>query len=191
MKGRWVVFSIPLLLFIGMAYFLATGLENDPKKLPSMALDKPLPPFQLSSLQDPQTLITEKDLEGPALVNVWATWCPSCRIEHPVLNSLSQAGIPIYGIDHTDEREAAKAYLNLHGNPYRLVIFDENGELGLDLGITGAPETFMIDADGVVRYHHVGVVDERAWRDVLWPKWRAIGGFDPTSQQQPSGKSES
>lgn len=182
MKGRWLVFSIPLLVFVGMAYFLATGLENDPKKLPSMALDKPLPGFSLTLLEDPTQTITESDIKGPALLNVWATWCPSCRIEHPVLNSLSQAGIPIYGIDHTDERQAAIAYLKLHGNPYKQVIFDESGELGLDLGITGAPETFMIDDQGIVRYHHVGIVDEKSWREILWPKWQAIGGFDPNSQ---------
>lgn len=179
MKGRWFVFSIPLILFIGMSYFLATGLENDPKKLPSMALDKPLPSFRLTALQDAEQIITPADLKGPALVNVWATWCPSCQIEHPVLNYLAKSGITIYGIDHTDERQAAIAYLNTHGNPYKLVIFDELGELGLDLGITGAPETFIIDEQGIVRYHHVGIVDEKSWRDLLWPRWQAVGGFDP------------
>lgn len=190
MGGRWLLFSIPLILFAVMAYFLATGLENDPKKLPSMQLNKPLPSFQLASLHDPNKILTEKDLKGPALINVWATWCPSCRIEHPVLNELAKAGIPIYGIDHTDERQAALAYLKLHGNPYQLVVFDKSGELGLDLGITGAPETFLVDAKGVVRYHHVGVVDEKAWRSVLWPKWLEIGGFNP-NQKSPGQSGES
>lgn len=181
MSSRWLVFSIPLIVFLVMAYFLATGLENDPKKLPSMQLNKKLPSFQLSSLHDPQQMITEKSIKGPALLNVWATWCPSCRIEHPVLLQLSKAGIPIYGIDHTDEREAAIAYLKLHGDPYRLVIFDESGELGLDLGITGAPETFLIDGNGVVRHHHVGIVDQQSWTERFWPIWQDVGGFDPTA----------
>ena len=191
MKGRWFIYSIPLLVFVVMGYFLATGLQNDPKELPSMALDKPLPGFSLTSLHDPNVIVTEKDLAGPALVNVWATWCPSCRIEHPVLEALAEAGIPIYGIDHVDEREAAKTYLELKGNPYRLVVFDDKGGLGLDLGITGTPETFMIDADGIVRYHHVGLVDERAWREVLWPRWKAIGGFDPNEQAPSPVENES
>ncbi|MCG8312212.1 MAG: DsbE family thiol:disulfide interchange protein [Pseudomonadales bacterium] len=168
------------MVFAVMAYFLATGLENDPKKLPSMILDKPLPPFKLASLDDPNRYVEPSDIKGPALLNVWATWCPSCRIEHPVLIQLAQAGIRIYGIDHTDVRETAMAYLKSHGNPYTQVIFDEDGELGLDLGITGAPETFIVDEQGIVRLHHVGVVDEHSWRNTLWPKWLEIGGVDPS-----------
>ncbi|MCG8673438.1 MAG: DsbE family thiol:disulfide interchange protein [Pseudomonadales bacterium] len=166
-----------------MAYFLATGLEHDPKELPSMQLHNAVPPFELTSVDDPSQIITQADFKGPALINLWATWCPSCRIEHPVLNQLAKAGITIYGIDHTDERQAAQAYLKLHGNPYALNVFDEEGELGLDMGITGAPETFLIDAEGIVRCHHVGIVDEKAWRDVLWPVWLDVGGFDPTKSQ--------
>ncbi|PIE40716.1 MAG: DsbE family thiol:disulfide interchange protein [Gammaproteobacteria bacterium] len=183
MKGRWLVFSIPLILFLVMAYFLATGLENDPKELPSMQLNNPLPAFQLTALENPEKILTEKNLKGPALINVWATWCPSCRIEHPVLNRLAQAGITIYGIDHTDERAAAIEYLKQQGNPYSLVVFDHDGELGLDMGITGAPETFLIDAQGIVRYHHVGIVNEQSWREILWPNWLDMGGSDPTEKQ--------
>lgn len=182
MKTRWLIFSIPLLMFVGMFYFFATQIGEDNKALPSMALGNPLPAFSLTELEDPSRIITQGDVKGPALLNVWATWCPSCRIEHPVLNSLSQAGIPIYGIDHADERQAALTYLKNYGNPYTRVIFDEAGELGLDLGITGAPETFMIDAEGIVRYHHVGIVDEKSWRSLLWPQWQAIDGVDPNEQ---------
>lgn len=190
MSSRVLIFSVPLVLFIVMAYFLATGLENDPKKLPSMQLNKSLPAFQLTALEDPSIVLTEKSFKGPAIINVWATWCPSCRIEHPVLNRLAKAGITIYGVDHVDERQTAIAYLEQHGNPYALVAFDDEGELGLDMGITGAPESFLVDADGVVRYHLVGILDEDAWRNKLWPIWLDMGGFDPTKSNTASKAAE-
>lgn len=177
-------FVLPLIIFTGIGFFLWSGLQQDPTQLPSMQTGKTLPKFSVPALDNPDTLITQDDIKGPALLNLWATWCPSCRIEHPVLNELARSGIRIYGIDHVDEREAAIAYLKLHGNPYTQVLFDKSGELGVDLGITGAPETFLVDAKGVVRFHHVGVVDEKAWREILWPQWLAMGGNRPTSNHE-------
>ncbi len=115
-------------------------------------------------------MLTRADIAGQvALVNVWATWCVSCRIEHPYLDTLAQAGIPIYGINYKDEDAAALRWLQELGNPYVATIADREGSLGLDMGVYGAPETYLLDAGGVIRYRHVGVVDEQVWREVLQP----------------------
>lgn len=176
MKSKWLLMTLPLILFIGMGIFLAGGLQTDPSLLPSAKLDKPIPAFRLSSLSDPEKVLTHTDIKGPAFINVWGTWCPSCQMEHPLLVELAKGGIPIYGLNYKDDRVAANQYLQRLGNPYKDVIFDDKGDLGLDLGVYGAPETFLIDAKGIIQYRHVGDISADTWRKTLWPRWQALAG---------------
>lgn len=155
---------VPLVIFLVLGFFLYQGLQIDPTKLPSALIDKPLPTFEISSLYNEQQLLTADDLKGkPALLNVWATWCPSCKQEHAQLNRIREEGYVIHGINYKDDRGKAKEWLRRYLDPYTHNIFDEKGSLGLDLGVYGAPETYIIDANGVIRYKHVGVVDEKVW----------------------------
>ncbi len=160
---------LPLILFTILAMFLFRGLALDPKALPSALIDRPMPSFSLPQL-GAQTLLSAADLRGEvALLNVWATWCVSCRVEHPYLGKLADEGVTIYGLNYKDDDAAAMQWLQQLGNPYRLNIADREGSLGLDLGVYGAPETYLLDAKGVIRYRHVGVIDERVWRESLEP----------------------
>ena len=119
-------------------------------------------------MKDEQRLITDADLKGkPALVNVWATWCVACKVEHPVLNRLAAQGVVIHGVNYKDDNAAAQKWLKEFHDPYQLNIRDERGSLGLDLGVYGAPETFMVDKQGVIRHKFVGVIDDRVWREQL------------------------
>ncbi len=165
---------LPLVIFVVLAGFLYRGLSLDPMELPSALIDKPLPAFSLTALADGRVLTRDDVIGDPALFNVWATWCISCRAEHPYLQRLADTGIPIYGINYKDEDQAARRWLQELGDPYRANIVDREGSLGVDLGVYGAPETYLVDADGVIRYRHVGVVDDRVWRDTLEPLWREV-----------------
>ncbi len=165
---------LPLLAFAVLSIFLFRGLWLDPREMPSALLGRPVPAFSLPQLGEPGQL-SEADLAGQAgLLNVWATWCPSCRVEHPYLVQLAERGIPVYGLNYKDEDGAALKWLEDLGDPYRFNIADREGTLGLDLGVYGAPETYLIDAAGVVQYRHVGVVDERVWQTVLEPLYRQL-----------------
>ena len=169
---------VPLILFAVLALFLLRGLELDPREMPSALIDNPLPEFTLPSLGRDQ-LISRKDVVGRVvLLNVWATWCVSCRVEHPYLQLLADQGVPIYGVDYKDDDADALRWLEELGNPYVANIADREGTLGLDLGVYGAPETYLIDAAGVIRYRHVGVVDERVWRTILQPLYRELNAGD-------------
>ncbi|MFK8041708.1 DsbE family thiol:disulfide interchange protein [Congregibacter sp.] len=162
MSSRLKLF-VPLGLFLLLAVLLFRGLSLDPQALPSALIDKPLPAFTLPALSDEQPL-TDADLVGaPLLLNVWATWCISCRVEHPYLQRLADTGVLIYGVNYKDDSTAARGWLEQLGDPYRDSIVDAQGTLGLDLGVYGAPETYFVDAKGVIRYRHVGVIDERVW----------------------------
>ena len=169
-----LILLVPLALFLGMAAFLYKGLFLDPQELPSALIDKPLPAFSLQDLKSDQRLITEKDLKGPALVNVWATWCPTCKAEHQMLNSLAKAGVVIYGINYKDDAEAARKWLQDYLDPYQVNVSDPQGSLGINLGVYGAPETFLIDAQGIIRHKYVGAIDERVWRQELAPRYQAL-----------------
>lgn len=160
---------LPLILFAVLALFLYRGLQLDPRELPSALIDRPLPAFELPALGQDRVLTREQVIGEVALFNVWATWCVSCRVEHPYLHMLAERGVPIYGVNYKDEDADALRWLAELGDPYRLNIVDAQGTLGLDLGVYGAPETYLVDAAGVIRYRHVGVVDERVWRDILQP----------------------
>jgi len=164
------MFIIPFILFLAVAAFLFKGLGNDPSQLPSTLLGQPVPAFSLPSLADPNRILTEKDLHGkPVLLNVWATWCPTCLAEHGELQRLAGEGVRIIGVNYKDYRQAAETFLANHGNPYEHVIFDEKGDLGLDLGVYGAPETFVIDAQGIIRYRLVGMVTAQVYQEKLKP----------------------
>lgn len=166
---RWKLF-IPLVVFFVMGGMLFKGLSLDPNDLPSVLIDKPMPEFSLPSLHDQTVLLDQNVLKGQSyLLNIWGTWCPSCRYEHPYLVELSKMGIPIVGINWRDDADAAKALLKKTGDPYTQNIFDEEGVLAMALGVTGAPETFIVDAEGVIRYKRTGVVNEEIWTSTMAP----------------------
>ena len=161
---------IPLVMFVVLSVLLYQGLKKDPNELPSVLIDKPVPAFSLPSLNDESIQLTAETFKGrPYLLNVWATWCPSCKSEHPYLLKLAQMGVPIVGLNYKDEQEEAKQLLATMGNPYLDNIVDKEGILGLDLGVYGAPETFLVDAKGVIRHKVVGVVTEEIWVAELAP----------------------
>ncbi len=136
-----------------------------------------MPEFSVPTLD--QREVTRADLLGAvALINVWATWCPSCHAEHAYLNQLAREGVPIFGINYKDEPAAARRWLEQKGDPYRINLVDESGRLGLDLGVTGAPETYLIDAAGVVRMRYQGPIDERVWRQKIKPLFDRLRAGD-------------
>lgn len=154
--------------------FLFRGLSLDPKELPSALIDKPFPEFTLPSLGEEGALSSANLAGEVSLLNVWATWCVACRVEHPYLQTLADDGITIYGLNYKDEDVEALRWLSDLGNPYRFNIADRDGTLGLDLGVYGAPETYLLDERGVIRYRHVGVVDERVWLNILKPLYEEL-----------------
>ena len=164
-------YLVPLAIFIVLVVVLAIGLKLDPRYVPSPLIDKPAPEFTLTELANPTTQVAKADLLGrPLLLNVWASWCSACRVEHPLLVELAQAkGIEIVGLNYKDTREEAGAWLTEHGNPYRRSIFDPEGRLGLDLGVYGVPETFVLDAQGVIRFKQVGPLTPEAWTQDIEP----------------------
>ena len=169
-----LILLLPLALFLGVAVFLYRGLFLNPQELPSALIDKPLPAFSLPDLKDEQRLITEKDLKGPALVNVWATWCPTCKAEHQMLNQLATAGVLFHCVNYKDDSVAARQWLKDYLDPYQVNVADPQGSLGINLGVYGAPETFLIDAQGIIRHKYVGAIDERVWREELAPRYQAL-----------------
>ncbi len=175
MHARLKLF-LPLILFGILALFLLRGLSLDPKEMPSALIDKPFPEFSLPALGGDAKLDKASVSGRVALFNVWATWCVSCRVEHPYLTELARQGVAIYGINYKDEDAAALGWLQQLGDPYIANIADREGTLGLDLGVYGAPETYLVDAQGMVRYRHVGVVDERVWTTVLLPLYTQLKG---------------
>lgn len=163
---RWILL-LPLVIFLGVAVLLYRGLFLNPAELPSALIGKPFPEFALREVQS-ERVLTRADLpDKPALVNVWGTWCVACRVEHPVLNKLAQQGVVIYGVNYKDVNADARKWLRDFHDPYQLNIRDDEGSLGLNLGVYGAPETFLIDSQGIIRYKFVGVVDETVWREQL------------------------
>ncbi|MFT6387853.1 MAG: cytochrome c biogenesis protein CcmG/thiol:disulfide interchange protein DsbE [Cellvibrionaceae bacterium] len=161
---------VPLFIFVVLAGFFWRGLSLDPSAMPSALIDKTFPEFSLPRLQDETQMTTKSDLLGEVtLVNIWATWCVSCRVEHPYLNKLKAEGIRIVGLNYKDDSSAARKWLTDLGNPYQWNIVDKDGRLGVDLGVFGAPETYVLDKQGVIRYKHVGVVDQRVWDEKFLP----------------------
>ena len=171
---------IPLSLFAGLTLVLLLGLDKDPTELPSALVGEPFPEFSLPSLQDRETLVTKQDFaDDGLLVNLWATWCFACRIEHPSLNALAEQGVKIVGLNYKDQRKAAKLWLLERGNPYAFNIYDDQGSLGIDLGVYGAPETYLVDAQGIIRHRRVGVVDKRVWEAEFAALYLELTGTAP------------
>ena len=172
---------LPLVAFVVVAAFFYVVLnridqgEYNPQDLPSALVNKPFPEFQMASLEDPSVQLSRADFLGDiVLINVWATWCISCRVEHPYLNKLAKQGLPIYGVNYKDDVAEARVWLkNLH-DPYVLSVVDADGRLGIDLGVFGAPETYLVDQQGLIRYKHVGVVNERVWTTILKPIYDSL-----------------
>lgn len=169
-------FLIPLIVFIAMVVFLAIGLTLDPREVPSPFIGKPAPSFSLPQVADAGQSFGNNDLKGRvSLLNVWASWCVSCRQEHPVLIELAKQNVlPIYGLNYKDEREAALGWLKRFGDPYIASAFDADGKVGIEWGVYGVPETFVIDKQGVIRYKQTGPVTEEVLKKTLLPLIRQL-----------------
>jgi len=164
-------FIWPFVIFVVLAGFLYVGLHLNPREVPSPLIGKPAPPFNLTQLHDPNKQFSSQEMRGKVwLLNVWASWCVSCRVEHPVLMALSRQNIvPIYGLDYKDKREAGLAWLQEAGNPYVLSASDMDGRIGIDYGVYGVPETYVIDKEGVIRYKQIGPVTQLSLHEKILP----------------------
>ena len=171
-------FLIPLLIFGVLVGFLAVGLGLNPREVPSPFIGKPAPLFSLSQLHQPDSSFSPKDMQGRVwLLNVWASWCVSCRQEHPVLVDLARHKIaPIIGLDYKDDREPAKGWLTEHGDPYNFSIWDRDGKIGIDYGVYGVPETFVIDKSGIVRMKHIGPLTQAVVSEKIIPLVKELNG---------------
>ena len=168
----------PLVLFVVLVGFLAFGLRLDPREVPSPLIDKPAPVFKTTLLDKPEVQLSKQDMMGKVwLLNVWASWCVACREEHPLLVEFARKGlVPIYGLNYKDTRPAGLAWLQRQGNPYTDSLFDGDGRIGIDYGVYGVPETFVIDRQGVIRYKRIGPVTEEVLRDEIEPLVRKLNG---------------
>jgi cytochrome c biogenesis protein CcmG/thiol:disulfide interchange protein DsbE len=175
-------FFIPAIGFFVLALILWRGLYLDPKELPSMLIDKPMPKFALTTVDGNE--ISNADLPNSMfLLNVWGSYCLPCLIEHPTLMRLAEEGeILVVGINYRDKKQLALDWLGDNGNPFAFSILDESGRFGIDLGVYGAPETYLVDADGVIRYRHVSVLDENVWRQDFLPAINKLQAESNTQQ---------
>lgn len=165
-------YSMPLVVIVVLLAFFYKGLGNDPGVLPSQYIGKPAPVFELPTLKDPARTVSNADLDGQvSLVNIWATWCGGCRTEHGFLMQLAERGdVPIYAINWRDQRDSALSFLDQLGDPFVASGFDEDGRVGIDWGVYGAPETFLIDPDGHVVYRFTGPLSDAAWQREFVPR---------------------
>lgn len=169
-------YIFPLLIFVIIVGILWKGLQQDPHRLPSTLINKSVVEFNYPSLGNPSQFVSNREFVGHvSLLNVWATWCITCQAEHAVLMEIARSKkVAVYGLNYKDTRNAAQLWLKKLGNPYQEIIFDEQGKLGIDLGVYGTPETFVIDAKGMIRYKHIGPISPTVWQEVLEPvvrKW--------------------
>lgn len=164
-------FIIPFIAFMAISVFLYIGLNLDPHEVPSPLIDKPAPAFTLPQLHEPGKQFSSKDMLGKVwLLNVWASWCVSCKEEHPVLLELARRNIvQIYGLDYKDKRADAEAVLARDGNPYVLSLVDAEGRIGIDYGVYGVPETYVIDKLGIIRHKQIGAVTPQALQEKILP----------------------
>lgn len=161
---------IPLVAVMALLGLLLLGLGLNSRDLPSPLVGKPAPAFTLEALEDPEVLLTEQDFIGEvALVNVWATWCSTCRAEKPLLLELARGGIPIHAFNYRDERDAALRYLEMTDSPYRTIAYDPAGDAGIDWGVYATPETYVLDAEGVIRYKRIGPLSRQLLLDEVLP----------------------
>jgi cytochrome c biogenesis protein CcmG/thiol:disulfide interchange protein DsbE len=164
-------YLIPLGLFLVLVVFLAIGLGRDPREVPSPLINKAAPTFRLPQLQDPSKTFSAEDMRGKVwILNVWASWCVSCRDEHPLLIEYAKSGaVPIYGLNWKDKREDALAWLNELGDPYVLSAADLEGRIAIDYGVYGAPETYLIDQNGTIRFKQIGALTPDVWSKKILP----------------------
>ncbi|HUL96967.1 MAG TPA: DsbE family thiol:disulfide interchange protein [Usitatibacter sp.] len=174
MKLRYI---LPLAAFFLLAVFLAVGLTRDPREIPSPFIGKPAPAFRVAELHEPARMIAPEDMKGKVwMLNVWASWCVSCRVEHPVLLDFARKNaVPIVGLDYKDQREDGLQWLQKLGNPYVASAFDEDGKIGIDYGVYGVPETFVIDKQGIIRYKQIGPVTPEALEAKILPLLKSLG----------------
>jgi cytochrome c biogenesis protein CcmG/thiol:disulfide interchange protein DsbE len=171
-------FLVPLAVFVVLVGFLAVGLKLDPREVPSPLIGKPAPAFALARLDNPQQTIRKEDLLGKVwILNVWASWCAACREEHPHLVAYSRTGqAPLYGLNYKDTRPDAVGWLARFGDPYEASLFDPDGRLGLDLGVYGVPETFVIDKEGRIRFKQIGPVTPEVIQTKIVPLVKELNG---------------
>ena len=167
---------LSLIGFLILLLVLWRGLNYNPSNLPSALINKPAPKFTLTILQSPNQVFNQNDLTGHiSLVNVWASWCGACRYEHPILMDLnSSQQVVIYGIDYKDDRAKANAWIKQYGDPYRKVGFDPSGITSINWGVYGTPETFLLDAKGIIRYRHVGPLTHLVWQQEFVPQIKRL-----------------
>jgi len=179
-RGRSAMRWLPLAVFAALALLLAAGVwlsrNPDRQALPSPLIGKPAPAFDLPVLHEPERTVSSAQLRGqPYLLNVWGSWCPECRVEHPVLTRFAESRrLRVVGYNWNDEPADALRWLEQFGNPYWLVLADRDGRVAIDWGIYGAPETFLVDADGVIRWKHVGPLSDKVVHDQLLPQLAAL-----------------
>jgi cytochrome c biogenesis protein CcmG/thiol:disulfide interchange protein DsbE len=168
---KHVRYLVPFGILLVLLYFLRAGLSLNPKEVPSPLIGKPSPAFSLPRLDQPEQRVSLDDLRGQVwMLNVWASWCVACRQEHPLLVQYAkQAKVPIYGLNYKDERAAGMKWLADFGNPYTASIADRDGRVGIDFGVYGVPETFVIDREGVIRYKQIGPLTPEVLRDTIEP----------------------
>lgn len=169
-------YMLPLVIFVALAIALTAGLSRDPRELPSPLVGKPAPAFKLATLESPGQAVSPQDMRGKVwLLNVWASWCTACRAEHSVLNTFAKGStVPIYGLNYKDDANAARSWLRQMGDPYATSLIDADGKVGIDYGVYGVPETFVIDKAGVVRYRQVGPVTAEIMERKIVPLLQAL-----------------
>lgn len=175
MRKKQLWFLVPLIMFLIIIGLFYTRLGKDTTVVTNTSLNRPLPNFSLPSLANPEQTITQAQLpKQPYLLNIWASWCVTCKIEHPFLLQMAKAGVPIVGINYKDDRKDALAYLNTHEDPFTLNAQDINGSFGIDLGLTGVPESFVVDTTGNVRQHILGEINEERYNKQVLPCMTAL-----------------
>ena len=164
-------FLLPLVIFLVMVGFLFIGLNLDPREVPSPLVGKPAPQFSLPLLDNPEQVFSGNDMLGKVwLLNVWASWCGACKEEHPLLVSLAKTGfVPVVGLDYKDTRDEAQQWLTQGGNPYMATVMDVDGRVGINYGVYGVPETYVIDKKGIIAYKKTGPITMQSLREVIVP----------------------
>ena len=173
MKGVWIVVG-----FVAVVGLLAVGLTLNPREVPSPLIGKPAPRFELPLLHAPDKTFSQKDMLGSVwILNVWASWCPPCLVEHPVITELSRSGLaPVVGLNYKDARDDALPWLKRNGDPYKLTVYDAAGRIAIDYGVYGVPETYVIDRKGIIRYKHIGPLTPEIADKKIRPLVKELGG---------------
>jgi cytochrome c biogenesis protein CcmG/thiol:disulfide interchange protein DsbE len=170
-------YLIPLAIFVVLAGFLAVGLRLNPREVPSPLVDKPAPAFSLPLLKDPALQMTAAQMKGRVWVlNVWASWCVPCLAEHPYVTQLARSGATVVGLNYKDKPEDANGWLRKHGDPYQAIVADRDGRVGIDYGVYGVPETFVIDQAGVIRFKQIGPITPEVLQGKLLPLLKKLNG---------------